>query len=57
VFWGGRSEIKPSEVSPVEYEAWANRVGLSTEAEMGRRETAQRETGQQEMGQQEMGQR
>jgi hypothetical protein len=30
VFWGGRSEIKPSEISPVEYEAWANRVGLST---------------------------
>jgi DNA-binding Lrp family transcriptional regulator len=32
VFWGGRSEIKPSEISPVEYEAWANRVGLSREA-------------------------
>jgi hypothetical protein len=31
VFWGGRSEIKPSEISPVEYQAWANRVGLSTE--------------------------
>jgi nitroreductase len=30
VFWGGRSEIKPSEISPVEYQAWANRVGLST---------------------------
>ena len=29
VFWGGRSEIKPSEISPVEYEAWAKRVGLS----------------------------
>ena len=28
VFWGGRSEIKPSEISPVEYEAWAKRVGL-----------------------------
>jgi hypothetical protein len=29
VFWGGRSEIKPSEISPVEYQAWAKRVGLS----------------------------
>jgi nitroreductase len=28
VFWGGRSEIKPSEISPVAYAAWANRVGL-----------------------------
>ena len=28
VFWGGRSEIKPSEISPVEYGAWAKRVGL-----------------------------
>ena len=23
VFWGGRSEIKPSEISPVAYAAWA----------------------------------
>jgi AsnC-like protein/siroheme decarboxylase NirDL-like protein len=29
VFWGGRSEIKPSEISPVEYAKWAQRVGLS----------------------------
>jgi hypothetical protein len=29
VFWGGRSEIKPSEISPVEYAAWAKTVGLS----------------------------
>jgi DNA-binding Lrp family transcriptional regulator len=36
VFWGGRSEIKPSEISPVEYDAWANRVGLSAEARTGR---------------------
>jgi DNA-binding Lrp family transcriptional regulator len=35
VFWGGRSEIKPSEISPVEYEAWANRVGLSPTASAG----------------------
>jgi hypothetical protein len=35
VFWGGRSEIKPSEISPVEYEAWANSVGLSPVASAG----------------------
>lgn len=35
VFWGGRSEIKPSEISPVEYEAWANTAGLSPAASAG----------------------
>jgi AsnC-like protein/siroheme decarboxylase NirDL-like protein len=35
VFWGGRSEIKPSEISPIEYEAWADRAGLSREASAG----------------------
>jgi len=36
VFWGGRSEIKPSEISPVAYAAWADRVGLrSFDAERG----------------------
>jgi hypothetical protein len=35
VFWGGRSEIKPSEISPVEYEAWAKRVGLIAESRTG----------------------
>ena len=36
VFWGGRSEIKPSEISPMEYESWAKRVGLSeTSTEQG----------------------
>ncbi len=35
VFWGGRSEIKPSEISPVEYQAWAERVGLLAGARMG----------------------
>ena len=25
VFWGGRSEIKPSEISPIEYRAWLQR--------------------------------
>jgi hypothetical protein len=31
VFWGGRSEIKPSEISPVEYAKWASKVGLAPE--------------------------
>ena len=35
VFWGGRSEIKPSEISPIEYKAWADRAGLSPEASAG----------------------
>ncbi|MDB4907687.1 MAG: Heme biosynthesis protein related to NirD and NirG [Gemmatimonadetes bacterium] len=29
VFWGGRSEIKPSEISPNAYREWAVRVGLN----------------------------
>jgi DNA-binding Lrp family transcriptional regulator len=28
VFWGGRSEIKPSEVLPGEYELWCERIGV-----------------------------
>jgi len=32
VFWGGRSEIKPSEISPVEYATWARQVGLDPES-------------------------
>lgn len=32
VFWGGRSEIKPSEISPVVYASWARSVGLDTTA-------------------------
>ncbi|MDQ3815765.1 MAG: Lrp/AsnC family transcriptional regulator [Armatimonadota bacterium] len=28
VFWGGRSEIKPSEISPFAYRDWCHRVGL-----------------------------
>lgn len=28
VFWGGRSEIKPSEISPLAYRAWCTDVGL-----------------------------
>ena len=29
VFWGGRSEIKPSEISPIEYAKWAEKVGVA----------------------------
>jgi DNA-binding Lrp family transcriptional regulator len=32
VFWGGRSEIKPSEVSPFAYADWCRSVGLDPEA-------------------------
>ena len=28
VFWGGRSEIKPSEISPIAYAAWCEQHGL-----------------------------
>jgi DNA-binding Lrp family transcriptional regulator len=28
VFWGGRSEIKPSEISPFAYREWSTQVGL-----------------------------
>jgi hypothetical protein len=28
VFWGGRSEIKPSEISPIEYERWCRKYGV-----------------------------
>ncbi len=28
VFWGGRSEIKPSEISPLAYQKWAHQVGF-----------------------------
>ena len=29
VFWGGRSEIKPSEISPYAYRNWAQQTGLN----------------------------
>jgi hypothetical protein len=32
VFWGGRSEIKPSEISPVAYARWCARIGLDPAA-------------------------
>jgi DNA-binding Lrp family transcriptional regulator len=32
VFWGGRSEIKPSEIAPASYRAWAAKAGLDHRA-------------------------
>ena len=32
VFWGGRSEIKPSEISPLAYAGWCREVGLDPES-------------------------
>jgi hypothetical protein len=31
VFWGGRSEIKPSEISPFAYREWCRSVGFNSE--------------------------
>jgi hypothetical protein len=31
VFWGGRSEIKPSEVSPISYRDWCKSLGIDPE--------------------------
>jgi hypothetical protein len=31
VFWGGRSEIKPSEISPIAYRHWCEEVGVDPE--------------------------
>jgi hypothetical protein len=28
VFWGGRSEIKPSEISPAAYVRWCAAIGV-----------------------------
>ncbi len=35
VFWGGRSEIKPSEVSPFAYADWCRSVGLDPDSMRG----------------------
>ena len=35
VFWGGRSEIKPSEISPFAYEAWCRKTGVDPETMRG----------------------
>ena len=32
VFWGGRSEIKPSEIAPAAYAAWCRSIGVDPEA-------------------------
>ena len=32
VFWGGRSEIKPSEISPFAYEKWCDSHGIEVES-------------------------
>jgi DNA-binding Lrp family transcriptional regulator len=32
VFWGGRSEIKPSEISPFEYQSWCQSQGVDPQA-------------------------
>ena len=32
VFWGGRSEIKPSEISPIAYREWCSQMGLDPES-------------------------
>jgi DNA-binding Lrp family transcriptional regulator len=35
VFWGGRSEIKPSEISPNEYRSWLASIGINPESMKG----------------------
>jgi hypothetical protein len=35
VFWGGRSEIKPSEISPFAYAEWCRQMGIDPEAMRG----------------------
>lgn len=35
VFWGGRSEIKPSEISPAEYIAWCQSIGVDPDSMRG----------------------
>jgi len=35
VFWGGRSEIKPSEISPFAYRQWCQSLGLDPETMRG----------------------
>lgn len=35
VFWGGQSEIKPSEISPIAYRAWCEANGINAEAMRG----------------------
>ena len=30
VFWGGRSQIKPSEICPIAYERWCKKMGVNS---------------------------
>jgi DNA-binding Lrp family transcriptional regulator len=32
VFWGGRSEIKPSEISPIAYQEWCKKIGVNPDS-------------------------
>jgi hypothetical protein len=32
IFWGGRSEIKPSEIAPAAYAAWCQSEGVDPSA-------------------------
>jgi hypothetical protein len=34
VFWGGRSEIKPSEISPIAYRQWCAAQGIGPQAHL-----------------------
>lgn len=38
-FWGGRSEIKPSEISPIAYRQWCQASGIDPEAMRGSQDT------------------
>ena len=35
VFWGGRSEIKPSEISPFAYADWCRKMGIDPDTMRG----------------------
>lgn len=35
IFWGGRSEIKPSEIAPSEYEKWCRSIGVDPDSMRG----------------------
>jgi hypothetical protein len=35
VFWGGRSEIKPSEISPFAYHDWCRGMGIDSDQMRG----------------------
>ncbi|MDQ3556549.1 MAG: Lrp/AsnC family transcriptional regulator [Gemmatimonadota bacterium] len=43
VFWGGRSEIKPSEIAPEAYVEWCREMGLDPEAMRGSEQNGRRD--------------